>query len=406
MTKKNCIYCDPYDGHAHLAGGLWSFFNSLERFFNKATTFLIKKFPRSYSIISTLSLKLFFKVLMSTGILKEVDVRELDEELHNRSLVIVRAARERGIKVKALRFFGSRPTNFFSVVIKNKKSIFEGLPTSPIDRQLLLDFDDKSALKRILRDNVLPHAEGDVFRAAKEALKYAEKLNFPLVVKPRSGSLSVHTTCNIQSEPALREAIRVVQIVDRDFIIERYILGDVYRVTVVGNDFLACCLREPPNVVGDGIRSVEELLKEKNLHSSRGDLHKKNFTLHKIYLNEKARSLMAARGMNEKSVPARGEKIYLHDKVILACGADIHDRTDELHEVNRSMFLSLPKLLRAPMVGIDFICQDISKPYYEQSCAIIDANSLPYIDMHHFPVTGKSRDVAGYILDSLLENRF
>lgn len=403
MTKKNCIYCDPYDGQAHLAGGLWSVLDSLERFFNKVTAFLIKKFPRSYSIMSTLSLKLFFKVLMSTGILKEVDVRELDEKLHNRSLVIVRAARERGIKVKALRFFDDKPTNFFSAVMNNKKSIFEGLPTSPIDRQLLLDFDDKSALKRILRDNVLPYAEGDVFRTTKEALKYAEKLDFPLVVKPRSGSLSVHTTCNIQSEPALREAIRVAQMVDRDFIVERHILGDVYRVTVVGNEFLACCLREPPNIIGDGVDSIEELVRKKNLHPLRGDVRKKNSTLHKIYLGEKAFSLMATRGMNEKSVPAQGEKIYLHDKVILSCGSDIHDKTDVLNEENKSIFLNLSRLLQTPIVGIDFICKDISKSYREQTCAVIDANSLPYIDMHHFPVTGKPRDVAGYIVDSFLK---
>ena len=49
--------------------------------------------------------------------------------------------------------------------------------------------------------------------------------------------------------------------------------------------------------------------------------------------------------------------------------------------------------------GFDFICEDISKPYFEQECAIIEANSCPSIDMHHYPVSGKVRNVAGRLLD-------
>jgi hypothetical protein len=35
----------------------------------------------------------------------------------------------------------------------------------------------------------------------------------------------------------------------------------------------------------------------------------------------------------------------------------------------------------------------------KQSCGIIELNSLPYIDMHHFPTWGEPINVAGYVCD-------
>lgn len=213
----------------------------------------------------------------------------------------------------------------------------------------------------------------------------------------------MHITCNIQNSSTLKEAIHIAQMMDREFILEKHIFDDVYRITIVNNNFLVCCLREPPNVIGNGINNIEELVNKKNSNPLRGNLHQKNFTLHKINLTEKAISLITDRGFTIKSILPKGVKIYLHNKVILSCGSDIQDKTDDIHIENKSMFLNLSRLLNTSLVGIDFICQDISKPYYEQLCAIIEANSLSYIDMHHFPVIGQPRDVAGYIMDSLLK---
>src|SRR3989344_420441 len=403
IERKKCAYCDPYDNQAHIGWRVEQIFIPFERFFGKIIFFLKEKFPYSYSVINELLMKGFFKILMISKILKEKDICEYDEKIHNRSLVIAQAARKRGIIMKALKLFGVKNTNFFSMVVNGKKLIFEGLPTSPVGHTQLLDFDNKFVFKKILRDNALPYAEGKVFSNSKTALRYAKELGFPLVVKPCSESLSMHTTCNLQNDSTLKEAILIAQIVNREFILEKHIPGDVYRITIVNNDFIACCLRKPPSVIGDGTHSIEELVNIKNNNSLRGNLHQKNFTLHKINLAERAISLMADRGLNVKRVPLKGERVYLHDKVVLACGSDIYDKTKTLHVNNRSMFLNLSRFLHVSLVGIDFICQDISKPYYEQSCAIIEANSLPYIDMHHFPIDGQPRDIAGFIIDSLLK---
>ena len=181
-----------------------------------------------------------------------------------------------------------------------------------------------------------------MFCGIKPALAYAKKSGFPLVVKPRNSSLSKHIVCNIQNEADLKKAIKIAQIISRYFIVEKFIEGDVYRATLVNHKMAACCMREAPNVVGDGINTIAELIKIKNEHPWRGEAHQKNFTLHKISAGENARSFLTKQGLDMESVLPKGTKARLHNKIILKCGADIHDKTDEIHPDNVALFQKFP----------------------------------------------------------------
>jgi cyanophycin synthetase len=210
------------------------------------------------------------------------------------------------------------------------------------------------------------------------------------------------TVCNIQNSDQLSEAVRIAKIISREFVVEEFIKGEVHRITLVGGEVVAVCLRKPPNVIGDGIHTVRELIEIKNLNPMREAMGQKNFTLHKIPISARTLALLTEQNLNLDSIIPKGKKVYLHDKVILACGADIHDTTDQVRSENRALFQKVYALCQLPIIGLDFITEDISKPYYEQKCAIIEVNSLPYIDMHHYPVTGKARNVAARILDYYL----
>lgn len=211
--------------------------------------------------------------------------------------------------------------------------------------------------------------------------------------------MSKHTICNIKTENQLKEAVKIAKIISKEFVVEKFIKGDVHRITVINNNVVASCFREPPNVIGDGKRAIQELIEIKNQNPFRGTIHQKNFTLRKISITPKTIFLLNQQNLNLDSILPIGKKAYLHNKIVLAAGADIHDTTDKIHSENIILFQKIYKLCKAPLIGIDFITKDISKPYYEQKCAIIEVNSLPYIDMHHYPVTGKKRNVAGHILD-------
>ncbi len=286
---------------------------------------------------------------------------------------------------------------------KASELVFEGLPTVPIAAATPIDVAHKGTLKQLLGEAGLPHPKGRVCQTAGAALQCVhDDIGFPVVVKPVAGSLSQHTTCNITSPEALAQAVRVAQIMSRQFIVEQFIKGDDYRVTMVDGRVVAACRREPPNVVGDGISSIQALIEQKNQDPRRGELGQRNRTLHQLTVNRTTRALLESQQLTLASVPAKNQTVYLHRKVILAAGADIHDVTDEICPANRALFERVATLCQAPLIGIDVIARSLATPPAEQPLAILEVNSLPYIDMHHYPVTGRARNVAGAVLDAVL----
>ena len=257
----------------------------------------------------------------------------------------------------------------------------------------------------LLDENSIPVAQGSVCKNYQEALSCVRKIEFPVVVKPRTGSLSRHTTCNINTKEGLTEAVQVARMISNEFIVEKFIPGYIYRATVVDGEVVGVCKREAPNVIGDGISTINDLIHTKNQDPLRGDPHQKNFTLHKIQFGNKAEILLAEQGVALDETLPVNKKVYLHNKIILSCGADIHDVTDVVHPDNLTLFKKIYDLCRIPVIGIDVISRDISRSYLQEPCITLEINSLPYIDMHHYPTTGIPRDVAGKILDYCLENK-
>src|SRR3989344_6181038 len=253
MPRKICRHCDPIASHPwHFRERAGSFLFPIKRILTPIGQILENKFSKSIFGLHKIILYNLFKTLLIGRVLKEVGIAGDDETVSNRTLVVVREAAKRGIVVKSFKFLGEGSTNFFSAEIKNKKIFFEVLPTEEIAKIAKVDFDDKYEFKRILQSANFPRAEGERFSKIKPALAYAEKLGFPLTVKPNNSSLSKHITCDIQNEADLKKAICVAQIINPYFIVEKFIKGDTHRVTLVNHEMAGCCMREASNVTGDG----------------------------------------------------------------------------------------------------------------------------------------------------------
>jgi len=396
---KTCSHCYP----AHCSQWHWQehlddFVNRIDSIFFPFKKILLKN-PKFCSFLLRIILYNFFRVLLFIGIFKEVTIKKGDNCVGGHTLVVVKEASQRNIPIKVIKCLG-KPTNYFSIIVKGKKKFFEALPTLDLDRVFEIDFDNKETLKKALKENNLPVPEGRAFSNQHAGLNYGRQIGFPLVVKPRHGTQSKHVVVNIQNEKDFLSALKIVKQINSEFIVERFVSGNVYRATLVDNDLIACCCREPANVIGDGEHNIAELIELKNSNPLRGEFNQRSFTLHKLII-EQAVYTLAENGLTLQSIPAKEEKIYLGKKVTLTAGADIHDKTEEVHPANKDLLQRAAKICKTPLVGLDFICQDVSLPYYEQDFAIIEANSVPYISMHHYPTTGKSRNVAAAILDYL-----
>ncbi|MBI5077682.1 hypothetical protein HZB94_04870 [Candidatus Falkowbacteria bacterium] len=338
----------------------------------------------------------FFLVL---GIFKKEQCFPYDK-VSLRSTVFIDEAKKRGMEFWALK----SPfcyINAFQMKWRDKIFSFEGLPRVEfLEGKKSRLIDDKAGVKRVLSENNIPTPAGAVFWfwQKRKALKYGLKLGFPLVIKPRSGSISHHVTFDIKNEKELEAAIKRAVAYEPTFIVEKFLpSAKVFRVTVVDKQHLAAVERIPAHVTGDGAHSVHSLIEIKNQDARRGNPKQKDTTLYKLVVDETSAELLAARGVDFDYVPLDGEIIYLQKKIILDLGADLREVTPLIHEDNQALFRKVASLFEVSLVGIDFLAEDIGRSWKEQVCGIIELNSLPYIDMHHFPTWGEPVNVAGYV---------
>jgi cyanophycin synthetase len=120
-----------------------------------------------------------------------------------------------------------------------------------------------------------------------------------------------------------------------------------------------------------------------------------------------ARRELIYQNLVPESIPGPGEKVCLHFKVNWGVGGTSRDATEEAHPENIKLFEDIGIYLGEDIVGLDFIIQDIGRPWQAQTrCGIIECNSLPHIGNHHFPYTGPIRNVAGAVLEMVFPEAY
>ena len=65
------------------------------------------------------------------------------------------------------------------------------------------------------------------------------------------------------------------------------------------------------------------------------------------------------------------------------------------------MFKTIAETVDDPLFGVDIIMESMARSWRDQPCGIIECNSLPAIDVHHVPLRGTPRDVAGAVWDMI-----
>lgn len=302
-------------------------------------------------------------------------------------------AKNRGIVMREFRLFGLPLAAFVAKRADGRRIAFSSFPTPPGAPQAVWWLDTKHIMKRKFINRGIPVAAGGAALTKEGARRLFKTLTAPVIVKPYEGSGSRHTTTHIMDERGLDRAFTISQQITTMSVIEEELVGAVYRPTVVGGKLIATIRRDVPQVVGDGVHTVEQLVEEENKNPKRGGPY-----YSKIKMEEAHKRELARQGYTMQTVPPLGSVVTLHQKINWSVGGTTTDVTDEVHPDNVALFEKIGDVLNAPMVGIDFIIGDISKSWKSQErCGVIECNSRPFFDNHHLPFKGKPRNVAGAI---------
>jgi cyanophycin synthetase len=141
------------------------------------------------------------------------------------------------------------------------------------------------------------------------------------------------------------------------------------------------------------MHTVRELVKKENKNPLRGGP-----VFSPIAFGEEAREMLAKQNLSADSVPAAGCMVTLHPKVSRLYGASTTEiAAADVHPDNMKMFEAIARNVGDPLFGVDIIMENMGRSWRDQPCGVIECNSLPAIDVHHDPLRGEARNVAGAV---------
>ena len=258
---------------------------------------------------------------------------------------------------------------------------------------------DKEETNTLLANLGLPVPRQALVYDAADAADEAARIGFPVVVKPYNGNHGRGVSVGLTTAEGVRAAFALAADHSDAVLVETFIAGHDHRMLVVDGALVAVSKRVPGHVVGDGVRTVAELVATLNADPRRGIGHEKVLT--QIRLDEQALGLLAGRGWTPETVPPAGEEVLLRRTANLSTGGTAEDVTDVVHPDNAEMAVRAIQAVGLDVGGVDFLTPDITCSYKDAGGAICEVNAAPGFRMHMAPSAGKPRDVAARVVDML-----
>jgi cyanophycin synthetase len=325
-------------------------------------------------------------------------LRELDESvrLGPSTGAIVEAAVARNIPFRRLTDgslvmfgWGSRQRRIQAAEMDSTSAIAESIAQ------------DKDLTKKLLSAAGVPVPNGRAVRDVDDAWAAALEIGLPVVVKPLDGNQGKGVTVNVTSREQLAAAYATATEFRDAILVERYLPGNDFRMLVVGDKLIAAARRDPPQVVGDGLMSVRQLVDQVNLDPRRGSGHATSLT--KIRFDDIALASLAKQGYDAETVPPKGQRVVLRNNANLSTGGSATDVTDDVHPEFAARAIAAARMVGLDICGVDIVCDNVLKPMEEQGGGVVEVNAAPGLRMHLSPSFGKGRPVGDAIIAEMFK---
>ena len=252
---------------------------------------------------------------------------------------------------------------------------------------------------QILREAGLPVSLNRLAGDLKAALAAANELGYPVVVKPVDRDQGVGVTVGLTTPDDVRKAFSMAKRHSEHILVEKHAEGRDYRLVVFRGELIWAIERVPAGVIGDGIRTIGELVDTVNSDPRRGK--GAQLSLKSLSLDAEALSLLAKNDMDISSVPGAGEAVSLRRIANISAGGMPVGVFDRVHPDNRLLAIRAAALLCLDLAGIDILMPDISRSWLETGAAICEVNAQPQLgsitSSHLYPailkkyITGNGR---------------
>ena len=195
-----------------------------------------------------------------------------------------------------------------------------------------------------------------------------------LVVKPAQGEQGRGISVEVRNAAGLKAAVaRAAAEAGGLVLLEEYVSGVDLRIVVIGHATVAAAVRRPAQVVGDGRKTVQQLIEKQSRRREAATGGESRIPLDE----ETARCVLAA-GYGLQDVPPASEVIPVRKTANLHTGGTIHDVTEGLHPELAAAAEAATRVLDIPVAGVDLMVPDPAKPEYW----VIEVNERPGLANH------------------------
>lgn len=234
---------------------------------------------------------------------------------------------------------------------------------------------DKWLSAQMLRRAGLPVPAHFMVSDLESAVQAAEKLGYPVVVKPADLDGGAGVFIDLATADAVRNAFAAASTLSRQILVEKHAGGRDYRIVVFRNQVISAIERLPGGVVGDGHHDVEELLAQLNADPRRGTTPHSPLKL--VPLDDEALELLKRAGFLPTSIPAKDQFVRLRQAGNVASGGMPVGILEKVHPDNLQLGLRAARALRLDFAGIDLLMPDIGRSWRETGANICEVNAQP-----------------------------
>lgn len=258
--------------------------------------------------------------------------------------------------------YGSSSRIFSSSITDEESAIGVSLAKSKVDTN------------RLLKLSGIPVAEQARVRTVDDAIRFAKRVGYPIVLKPEAEEQGRGVFANISDENELKVCFEQAASDFNNLIVEEFVKGFSYRVHLHYGQVLDAWKMVPASIVGDGHSSIEKLIDIENAKPDRNSINSSLKPIPKDYttvLNLKKL------GLAFDFCPPVGSVIFLGATSNESRGGSSQKFLSSLHPELADLCIQAARTLHLKVAAIDVLSEDAAISWRENNAVICEINSQP-----------------------------
>jgi hypothetical protein len=197
----------------------------------------------------------------------------------------------------------------------------------------------------------------------QDALEYFATLQHSAFIKPLHGARGDFAQ-PVHGAASFEQYIESVSKYHDSIIIQRIFSGVEYRVFVMDDSIVYSARKQPPYIVGDGIRTIRDIIADYNLA-----LH--HHGISSVYGHAELEELGGS-----QAVPAKGERLLMPGRMNRSAGGSMHLEDPVCKDAIFALARDAARVFGLRVSGVDILCEADTDP---AAARIIEVNQNPSI---------------------------